>query len=338
VLGQEVKAFEKEVAAYLGARECVSVANGTEALELALRVFQIGPGNEVCTVANAGMYSTTAILNAGATPVFVDVEADTLTMSPNDLAARITERTKAVIATHLYGCMADLDGILAVARARGLSVIEDCAQAHGAKRQDRMAGTWGDIGCFSFYPTKNLGALGDGGALCTDDQGVAERLRALRQYGWSSRYHSTFRGGRNSRLDELQAAFLRVKLPMLDRWNQRRQQIARLYNQAFRDTRLILSKLDDDSNVVHLYVVRLPQRDQFRQLLTEAVVGSDVHYPVPDYSQDSVREQLGGHEPLPETERACCQVVTLPCFPELADSEVDQVVSAVRAVLKRLPA
>jgi aminotransferase EvaB len=233
VLGQEVRSFESEFAAYLGATECVSVANGTDALELALRAFAIGLGDEVCTVANAGMYSTIAILSVGARPVFVDIEPRTLTLCPNRLASRITDKTKAIIVTHLYGCMADIEAILKLAKGRGIPVIEDCAQAHGAKRLNRTAGTWGDIGCYSFYPTKNLGALGDGGALSTNDPKLAERLRRLRQYGWSSRYHSDDCGGRNSRLDELQAAFLRVKLPHLNAWNGRRQQIARAYNEAF---------------------------------------------------------------------------------------------------------
>src|SRR6266849_386387 len=195
VLGQEVRACEKEFAAYLGAGECVSVANGTDALELSLRAFQIGPGEEVCTVANAGMYSTIAILSAGAKPIFVDVQPETLTMWPESLAARMSDQTKAIIITHLYGCMADIAAILKLARAPNLPVIEDCAQAHGAKHLNRTAGTWGDIGSYSFYPTKNLGALGDGGALSTNDPKLAERLRRLRQYGWSSRYHSDDCGG-----------------------------------------------------------------------------------------------------------------------------------------------
>jgi aminotransferase EvaB len=212
-------------------------------LELALRAFQIGPDDEVCTVANAGMYSTIAILSAGARPVFVEVQRETLTMCPENLAACITSRTKAIIVTHLYGCMADIEAILRLARARNLPLIEDCAQAHGAKHLRRTAGTWGDIGCYSFYPTKNLGALGDGGALSTNDPKIAERLRRLRQYGWSSRYHSDEGGGRNSRLDELQAAFLRVKLPHLDSWNARRLHIARTYNEAFRSYPVRLPKL-----------------------------------------------------------------------------------------------
>ena len=332
VLGQEVKGFEKEFATYLGAPECISVANGTDALELALRAFQVGPGDEVCTVANAGMYSTIAILSAGAKPVFVDVQPATLTLCPEKLAAKITARTKAIIVTHLYGCMADIEAILKLARTRKLPVIEDCAQAHGAKHLNRTAGTWGDIGCYSFYPTKNLGALGDGGALSTNDPKLAERLRRLRQYGWSSRYHSDDCGGRNSRLDELQAAFLRVKLPHLDSWNTRRQQIAQAYNESFCNLAVRLPKLGSGSHVAHLYVMCLPEREAFRTKLTAAGVGNDVHYPLPDYSQNSVRQQLGDQPALPATEEACRQVVTLPCFPELTDNEVEKVIKAVHSV------
>lgn len=335
VLGNEVKSFEKEFAAYLGATECISVANGTDALELALRAFQIGPGDEVCTVANAGMYSTIAILSAGAKPVFVDVQAETLTMCPNSLSACITNKTKVIIVTHLYGCMADLEAILKLARARNLPVIEDCAQAHGAKHLNRTAGTWGDIGCYSFYPTKNLGALGDGGALSTNDPKLAERLRRLRQYGWSSRYHSDDCGGRNSRLDELQAAFLRVKLPYLNTWNARRRYIARAYNEAFRNYPVRLPKLGNGSHVAHLYVMCLPQREAFREKLTAAGIGNDVHYPLPDYAQNSVRKQLGEQPILPVTEEACRQVVTLPCFPELTDSEVEKVIKAVQSAFQK---
>lgn len=336
VLGQEVRAFEQEFATYLGVKECITVANGTDALELALRAFQIGPGDEVCTVANAGMYSTTAILNTGARPLFVDVQSETMTLCPKDLADKINPRTKAVIVTHLYGSMADIENILDVARAKNLRVIEDCAQAHGAKLQGRIAGTWGDIGCFSFYPTKNLGALGDGGALATGDSTLAECLRRLRQYGWSSRYHATSRGGRNSRLDELQAAFLREKLPRLNNWNLRRLRIACAYNEAFHDTGLKLPRLDSESHVAHLYVVRHAKRDRLRQLLAEAGVGTDVHYPIPDYAQAAVHEQMGDYNPLPATTEAINQIVTLPCFPELTDAEVERVISAVRSAVQRL--
>ncbi|MFO1487493.1 MAG: DegT/DnrJ/EryC1/StrS family aminotransferase [Verrucomicrobiota bacterium] len=334
VLGQEVKAFEQEFAKYLGAGDCVSVANGTDALELSLRAFDIGPGDEVCTVANAGMYSTIGILSAGARPVFVDVQPDTLTMCPQSLAKSITAKTKAIIVTHLYGCMADIEAVLEIARARNLPVIEDCAQAHGAKHLGRTAGTWGDIGCYSFYPTKNLGALGDGGGLSTNKPQIAERLRRLRQYGWSSRYHSDDRGGRNSRLDELQAAFLRVKLPHLNRWNARRRQIAQAYNDAFKHHNLLLPRLSE-THVAHLYVVATPKRDAFRASLTAAGIGNDVHYPLPDYAQKSIRQQLGELAPLTATEKACREIVTLPCFPELTDAEVEKVIQAVHSFFKK---
>jgi dTDP-3-amino-2,3,6-trideoxy-4-keto-D-glucose/dTDP-3-amino-3,4,6-trideoxy-alpha-D-glucose/dTDP-2,6-dideoxy-D-kanosamine transaminase len=326
VLGPQVEAFESEFASLCGVRHCAGVANGTDALEIALRALEIGPGDQVATVANAGGYSTTAILAAGASPVFVDIEDATMTMDPAALAAMLGRGVRAVIATHLYGRMADMPAILRA--SGGVPVIEDCAQAHGATLHGRPAGSWGAAGCFSFYPTKNLGAAGDGGAIVTGDAALAPRIRALRQYGWTSKYAAVVPRGRNSRLDEIQAAVLRVKARYLRQWNARRRAIAGLYNEALSGAGLGLPAVAPDSYVAHLYVLRCAARGRLRSALRRAGCGSEVHYPTPDYRQES----LGGvaADPLlPVTERCCAEVLSLPCFPELHDEEV---IAGARAV------
>jgi dTDP-4-amino-4,6-dideoxygalactose transaminase len=329
VLGPTVSAFEAEFAAYNGVPHCVSVANGTDALELALRAVGCGPGREVVTVANAGMYAGTSILAVGARPVFADVEPATMTMDPRSLEQVIGRETAAVLVTHLYGQLADMARLLAVTRTNGVPLIEDCAQAHGAERGGRKAGAAGTIGCFSFYPTKNLGALGDGGALLTDDGEVAERLRRLRQYGWRSRYVSEDYG-RNSRLDAIQAAVLRAKLPRLDGWNARRREIVATYRDAapgglaFPDP----SGLD---YVAHLCVVRASRRDTLRAHMEARGIRTDIHYPVPDHRQRAMRDHVAGQIALPQTEAASREVLTLPCFPELTGDEIARVCAALAA-------
>lgn len=331
VLGKEVQAFEQEFAAYCGAAYCVTLANGTDALELALRAFGIGPGCRVLTVANAGMYSTTAIRAVGASPVFIDVDAPTLLVDGDRLeqALRDDGGTDAVILTHLYGRIGDDIGrIVDVARAAGVPVIEDCAQAHGASVQGRRAGTFGDVGCFSFYPTKNLGALGDGGAVVSDSEAMAAAIRQLRQYGWSEKYVSSRSGGRNSRLDEVQAAVLRAKLPRLDVWNQRRRQIATRYSREIANPAVRCPAVSGENYVAHLYVVRTVDRAGLKEHLRRRGVPFDVHYPIPDYRQPSIMDFFAGVS-LAETEAACRQVLTLPCFPEMSDEEVSDVIAAV---------
>ena len=308
VLGPEVEAFESEFAKWCGSAHCVTVANGTDALELALKAVGIGHGHRVATAANAGMYATTAILRSGATPVWVDVDPVTMNLSPERLS-RV--RTDAVIVTHLYGRMAPMPDILAA--AAGVPVIEDCAQAHGAILEHRRAGAWASAGAFSFYPTKNLGALGDGGAVTTNDPDIAARLRALRQYGWTSKYTATVNGGRNSRLDEIQAAILRVKLPLLDSWNQRRREIASIYGHKQGG-----GERGGPADVVHLYVIRHPQRDSVRSALRDRGIATEIHYPVPDYRQPAIDAD---NVALEETERCCAEVLTIPCFPEMTDAE-----------------
>lgn len=328
VLGTEVTAFEAEFAAYQGARSCIALANGTDALEIALRTLGIGPGKRVALVANAGFYGSTAVHAVGAEPVYVDVDAATLTMAPAALQAALATGVDAVIVTHLYGQMADIEPIAAMAADSRVPLIEDCAQAHGATRDGRRAGSFGDIGCFSFYPTKNLGAIGDGGAITTSSAELETRARRLRQYGWSSKYHVTEAGGRNSRLDELQAAVLREKLPLLDTWNARRRDIAARYNAAFAGLPVQLPASTGDDFVAHLYVIRVPDRAAFIAAMSAAGVGTDIHYPVPDHRQ-SAYPQAGGTS-LPVTEAASGAVVTLPCFPGLDAASVERVIAAVR--------
>lgn len=326
VLGAEVVAFEHEFAAYCGTSECVGVANGTDALELALRAVGIDRGDRVATVANAGYYTCTALAAIGAEPVFVDVD-DTLTMSPASLE-RAMPGLRAIVVTHLYGRLAAIEPIVAFADQQDIPVIEDCAQAHGAARNGKRAGSFGAAGCFSFYPTKNLGAIGDGGAIVTSRAELSAWLRSLRQYGWGQKYRVERRGGRNSRLDELQAAFLRVKLARLADWNAARVAIARLYGEGLRDLGLVLPDFRGEEYVGHLFVICAPDRDSLRAHLAKHGIETDVHYPVPDFLQP-VRASAP-RATLPVTERACREVVTLPCYPGLSTAHVDRIIQCVR--------
>lgn len=334
VLGAEVTAFEHEFAAYVGATECVSLANGTDALELALRALGVAAGDRVACVANAGFYGSTAIHAVGAKPLYVDVDATTLNMAPAAFEHALQLSPKAVIVTHLYGQMADTEQLEAMARKAGVKVIEDCAQSHGAMRNGRRAGSIGDIGCFSFYPTKNLGALGDGGAVVCNEAATVKAVRTLRQYGWSTKYHVSTPHGRNSRLDEIQAAVLRAKLLHLDAANAERRQIAETYSASFVGLPLGLPPSTQEDYVGHLYVVRTDARDAFREHLRSRDVATDVHYPMADHLQSAYpNAQITGT--LEQTERACGTVVSLPCFPGLTDSEIAQVIDAVRSFFAR---
>ena len=333
ILGPEVEALEAEFAAYCGVDYCVGVGNGTDALELALRALEVGPGDQVATVANAGMYSTTAITAVGAVPLYVDIDPVSMTMDASALAAALTAHPRAVVVTHLYGQMADMPRLLDVVSQVGIPVVEDCAQAHGAHLHGRHAGSWGSIGCFSFYPTKNLGALGDGGAVVTADADLARRVRMLRQYGWTSKYRSDLAGGRNSRLDELQAAVLRAKLPYLERWNERRRAIAQAYTNGLQHLDLVVPTNFNHDYVAHLYVVRMPHRDQLRAKLAARGISTDIHYPVPDHRQQSAQNSDSVVWSLSITDQCCQEVLTLPCFPEMTSAEVEQVIEGVFSAL-----
>ena len=329
VLGREVAQFEQEFAQYVGVAHCISVANGTDALELALRALGVGPGQTVACVANAGFYSATAIHLVGATPVYVEVDEATLTMAPEALDRVLRDRPAAVIVTHLYGQLAAIEQLAAQCRAAGVPLVEDCAQSHGAARGGRQAGAFGDVACFSFYPTKNLGALGDGGAVLTPVPEIATALRSLRQYGWSTKYEVARLGARNSRLDEMQAAVLREKLKHLDRQNAQRRAIARRYNEAFSLLPLQLPSSLGDDYVAHLYVVRTAQREALRQHLLARGIATDVHYPIPDTRQPAWHGRFEGQS-LAVTEAACATALSLPCFPGLAEADVGHVAQSVR--------
>jgi dTDP-4-amino-4,6-dideoxygalactose transaminase len=332
VLGPEVESFERELAKAIGTSHAIGVANGTDALQIALMSVGVEEGAEVVTVANAGGYASAAIRAAGASPVYVDVDDSDLLLDAAALLPAITPRTRAVVVTHLYGRLAPVEAVMAICRPLGISVVEDCAQAIGASRQGRSAGSIGDVASFSFYPTKNLGALGDGGAVLTSDDQVARRVRQLRQYGWSQKYIVTIAHGRNSRLDEIQAAVLRLRLPRLSEANQRRRTILQAYfEEAAKVGVRTTGDTVDEQTVAHLAVLRCDERDVSRRAAQGLGVATDVHYPVPDHLQ---LVHAGAMTRLPVTEQASREVLTVPCFPELTDLEVERVCSAIRKVFR----
>jgi dTDP-4-amino-4,6-dideoxygalactose transaminase len=336
ILGAEVEAFETAFAEYCGARHAIGVASGTDALILALKALGVGPGDEVITVSHTALATVAAILAVGATPVLVDVDEGYLTINPAALDRAATSRSKAVIAVHLYGQAADLDPIVSFARERKLFVIEDCAQACGGRHRGKRLGGIGDIGCFSFYPTKNLGAIGDGGIVLSRDSKIAERVHRLRQYGWDNG-RLTREPGLNSRLDPLQAAILRAKLPHLDEGNTRRAAIARRYERGLEGLPITVPKQREGTqHVYHLYVVASPARDTLMAHLAKHQIGCAIHYPLPVHRQHGYAERVvlppGG---LPVTERACQEILSLPLYPELSDTHVDRVIATIRGFFAR---
>ena len=331
VLGEEVAAFEGEWAQYIGAQFCVGVGSGTDALALALRAVGVRPGDEVITVSQTAVATVAAIEQIGAVAVFVDIDPVTRCLDPARVKDVISARTRAVVPVHLYGQPAPMEAILNVARRYRLAVVEDCAQAHGADIEGRKVGTWGDAGAFSFYPTKNLAAIGDGGAVVTNRLDVADTLRALREYGWTERYVST-RPGVNSRLDELQAAILRVQLPRLDDWNHRRRAIAERYGAMIDGPRLIApARIEGTLHAMHLFVVETDERDELRRFLHRAGIGTAVHYPLPVHQQPAYEGRIRGGESLPETEHLCRRILTLPLGPHLREYQVERVCAALQA-------
>jgi dTDP-4-amino-4,6-dideoxygalactose transaminase len=329
ILGSEVEYFEREFAAYIGVRHAIGVGSGTDALELSLRACGAGPGDLVFTVSHTAVATVAAIELAGATPVLVDIDPATYTMDPNCLEAALARppagKPKAVIPVHLYGYPADMPSILELAKRHGLHVIEDCAQSHGATLGGRMTGAWGDIAAFSFYPTKNLGALGDAGMVLTNNPALAERVQLLQQYGWRQRYISEIPGG-NSRLDEIQAAVLRVKLRHLDEENERRRSLAVRYTRLLASSELMLPLCSQEAkHVYHQYVVRSQQRDALRFFLDQNGIGSLVHYPQPIHLQPAYVGRIATAGRLTHTEHAAATVVSLPIFSELTDMQVDYI-------------
>jgi dTDP-4-amino-4,6-dideoxygalactose transaminase len=329
ILGDEVTTFEQEFASYCNAAYGVGVDSGTAALHIALLTCKIGAGDEVITTSHTAVATVAAIEMSGARPILVDIDPVRYTIDPDRIAAVITPRTRAIIPVHLYGCPADLDPILELARAKNIFVIEDCAQAHGAKYHGKPVGSWGDIATFSFYPTKNLGAVGDGGALVMNDDSLAKRARLLRQYGWEERYISQLKG-LNSRLDELQAAILRVKLRYLDTWNERRRKLAYLYSDLLSNSGIILpSEPANVQHVYHQYVVRHPQRNSLRAFLLEREIHTLIHYPVPIHLQPAYKNLGYPQGALPVTEQTAEQVLSLPLYPEMSEDSVKMVSQAV---------
>jgi len=331
ILGREVEAFEAEFATYCGARHCVGVGNGLEALHLVLLAMGIGPGDEVVVPANTFIATWLAVSHAGATPVPVEPDAATCNLDPERIEAALTTRTKAIMAVHLYGQPAEMDAINALAQRHGLQVIEDAAQAHGARYHERRTGTLGRAAGFSFYPTKNLGALGDGGAVVTNDSNLADRLRVLRNYGSRVKYQNEVQGY-NSRLDEMQAAMLRVKLTKLDEWNARRRQVALQYCHGLQDVAgLTLPRVPEGAEPVwHLYVVRHPRRDALQQHLKSAGIETMIHYPVPPHLSPAYADLGYRAGDFPVTEQLALECLSLPMDPHLEDDQVAAVIRAVR--------
>ena len=322
VLGPEHDALERELAAYVGTTHAINVGNGTDALELALSAVGVAAGDQVVTVANAGAYTTTAVRLLGAFPIYCDIDPQTLLMSVATLEAALAlmdEAPKAIVVTHLYGALAPIEAIVALAAKHGIAVIEDCAQSLGARTSNGMGGSFAAVATTSFYPTKNLGALGDGGALFTSNDEIAASLKRMRQYGWESKYNIQYAHGRNSRLDEMQAAILRTKLPFLDAGNARRREIHALYESAAPSDATLVNKAGEDF-VAHLAVLTSENRTAVREKLRDAGIATDVHYPIPDHQQgfpDFVARTM----PLEVTEWASQAVFSVPMFPELTDAE-----------------
>ncbi len=336
VLGDEVKRFEHEYAAYCGARFAVGVANGLEALSLVLRALDIGPGDEVIVPSNTYIATWLAVSHVGATPVPVEPDPHTFNLDPARIAAAITSRTRAVLPVHLYGQPADMRAILDIAQRHRLHVLEDGAQAHGARLRGKRLGAHGDAVAWSFYPGKNLGALGDGGAVTTNDQALAERLRELRNYGSKVKYHNDVIGY-NSRLDELQAAFLRAKLPHLDAANRRRTEIAQRYLNGLAGLDLVLPVVADFTEPAwHLFVVRHRRRDALAQRLRELGVATMIHYPVAPHRQPAYAALGMAQGSLPISEAMHAQVLSLPIGPTQSDAATDQVIAALHQAVAEL--
>ena len=327
ILGPEVAAFEKELAEYIGVRHAIGVGSGTEAIHIALLALGIGAGDEVITVPNTAVATVAAIELAGARAVLCDVRADAMTLDTDKLARAITPRTRAIIPVHLFGQSCDLDPILQIARAKKISVLEDCAQAHGATYRGKRVGAWGDIAAFSFYPTKNLGAYGDGGAILTNDAQLAEHVKLLRQYGWRERYASDIKG-MNSRLDEMQAAILRVKLRHLDAWNAARRERAALYTELLR-TVTPPREMAYGQHVYHLYVIQSHNRQSLVSHLKARDIGTAIQYPLAIHQQAAYANLGYRDDDLPVASKLAREILSLPLYPELPLDDVRAVAAAV---------
>ncbi len=330
ILGSEVSAFEEEFAAFCGAKYAVGLATGTDALHLGLRACGIGPGDEVITAPNSFIATAAAITFSGATPVFADIDPRTFNLDPVAVEQAITPRTRAIVPVHLYGQPADMDALQALARRYDLKIIEDACQAHGAEYKGQRVGSLGDVAAFSFYPGKNLGAYGDGGAAVTSDPQIAETLRMLRNYGQSRKYHHDFLAF-NSRLDNLQAAILRVKLRHMDAWNRKRRKAAAHYTRLLAPEGMPVPRaMPEVSHVYHLYVIRSTRRDELLRFLNERGIGAGIHYPIPIHLQSAYAALGGRPGDFPNAESACREVLSLPLFPEITRDQIETICSAIR--------
>jgi dTDP-4-amino-4,6-dideoxygalactose transaminase len=327
--GEELQAFEAEFANYCEAKACVGVGNGTDALYLALRGLGVGPGDEVVTVAHTFIATAETITLTGARPIFVDIREDTMLMDPDALESVITARTRAIIPVHLYGQPCDMDRIMEVARRHKLQVVEDAAQAHGARWRGKRVGSIGDVACFSFFPGKNLGAYGDAGAVVSQDEQLIQRIRMLANHGRMDKYiHEN--EGVNSRLDGLNAAILRVKLRHLDEWNEARRRHVRQYMETLRDSGAMLPVVNTNADPVwHLFVIRVPQRDRIQARLNERGIAAGIHYPVPLHRQPAYKHLNIADGALPITERVAASIISLPMYPELIRDQIEVVSRAV---------
>ena len=337
-IGPNVRAFDKEWAAYCGTTQAIGVGSGTDALQLAIRACGVSSGDEVITVSHTFFATVEAIVYANARPILVDVDERSMLMDISSVASRITPRTKAIIPVHLYGRTVDLKPLRQLTQDRGITIIEDAAQSHGALLDDgKKAGTGGRVNCFSFYCSKNLGAYGEAGSITTNDEKLADDLRALREHGQSTRYYHPI-VGYNARLDEIQAAVLRIKLRHLDEWNARRQAIAARYNELFAGTDIITPEIPAGGrHVFYCYAIRVPggRRDALRAHLTERGIGTQIHYPVPIHMQDAA-QFLGYREgDLPVTEKVAGEVLSLPMYPELTDAQIDRVATGVTEFMRK---
>ena len=337
ILGGDVAAFEEEYARYCEAEHCVGLDSGMSALELGMRGLGIGSGDEVITPAGSFIASSSAISFTGATPIWVDTETDSYNIDPTLIEAAITPSTKAIMVVHLYGQPADMDRVLAIANKHHLPVIEDACQSHGARYKGRRTGSMGAFAAFSFYPSKNLGAYGDAGALTTNDSGLAERVRMMRNYGQRAKYEHVYLAW-NRRLDTMQAAVLRVKLPRLDGWNQARRHIASVYGELLADSGIGLPRSSPDvEHVHHLYVVEVEARARLQEKLAERGIGTGIHYPLPIHLQEAYRPRGFGPGSFPVAEAAAKRVLSLPMYPELTEAGVHRVAGALREVLSASP-
>lgn len=330
ILGDEVAAFESEFATFCQSRYAVGVGNGTDALALAMLACGVQAGDEVITVSHTAVATVAAIEQIGAIPVFVDITVDSRCMDAQKITSVLSEKTVAIVPVHIYGHMADMPVIMKIAQQHRLAVIEDCAQAHGATLNGQLAGSFGDAAAFSFYPTKNLGCIGDGGAVVTSSDSVHKQLSMLREYGWQPRFISKIKGV-NSRLDELQAAILRVKLPFLDDEINRRNWIARRYDEAIADADLTKPVvLSGARHAMHLYVIESVNRDEFSQYMAEQGIATAKHYPSAVHQQPAYQGRIKGSETLPNTEAFYNTILTIPLYPQMTDEQVDRVCHALK--------